>query len=63
MGVIMELQVVFARPSRSQPIKIELRCEDLMEAFLDGGESIKYLSKSLARNSLQSWNPGLLGKD
>jgi hypothetical protein len=42
VGVIMELQVVFARPSRSQPIKIQLLSEDLVEAFRDSGDPIKY---------------------
>jgi hypothetical protein len=38
----MYLQVVFAHPSRSQLIKIELCCEDLVEAFQDIGDPIRF---------------------
>jgi hypothetical protein len=32
-------------PASSQPTKIELDCKDLLEAFRDDSESIKYLSE------------------
>jgi hypothetical protein len=38
----MNLQVALERPPDSQPIKINLPHEDLLEAFRDGGEPIKY---------------------
>jgi hypothetical protein len=41
-GVIMNLQVALERPTDSQPIKINLHREDLLEAFQDGGVPIKY---------------------
>jgi hypothetical protein len=41
VGFMMDLSVIFVRPSHSQPIKIELCCKDLLEAFQDSGESIK----------------------
>jgi hypothetical protein len=41
-GFMMNLQVALERPPDSQPIKINLHPEDLLEAFQDGGEPIKY---------------------
>jgi hypothetical protein len=39
VGVIMDIYAAPRRPTESQPIKVSLHGEDLVEAFHDGSES------------------------
>jgi hypothetical protein len=63
LGVMMDLQVVCARPSTIQPTKINLYWKIFWRPSETMVNPSSILSEKPCLNSPLSWNLGLLGKD